>query len=450
MKRTQTLKIMIMLIGMLPSAFIYSQDFDNHNSDIIQLNVNDSHADSGLKMQGDNSFWIMVHDWDGDDLEFKYKHSTHNSDQGSWNSNGRFRMTNSGDFFAIRDLIAGEDIKADRDIRAERHLIADNDVRAEGNLVSKNEIIMEKSGGKIQSKEGEAYINFFDDNLSNNGSIGLKGAINLHNSYFYNSTNTNSGHVWVNDIFRVQIGSAEQIFYAGANHIELNRKITHKSPTQPLLFEHDEIHLLQDNAHGIKIDNEFTRIVGNKKFRVENDLVTNGGLATIGGVSQDNQYLAINDGDGLKVIEDFLVEGATSTLSSPSIRLNGNISNEEANMPVRLDDENGVSIPQGILYVANKIKTKDLDVAPNETVWPDYVFEDNYALKSLEEVKEFINEEGHLPGVPSASTIQSEGYNLPEMNALLMKKIEELTLYILELKQENKAQSERIEALEQH
>ena len=450
MKRTQTLKIMAMLIGMSTCTFTYSQGWADWHTGILQLNSDDDAADSGLKLQGDNSFWFMKHDWYEDDIEFRYKSSTDNRSVGNWNSNWRFQMTKYGDFLSRRDIISREDIKADRDIRAERHLIADDDVRAEGNLVSENEIIMEKSGGKIQSKEGEAYINFFDDNLSNNGSIGLKGAINLHNSYFYNSTNTNSGHVWVNDIFRVQIGSAEQIFYAGANHIELNRKITRKSPTQPLLFEHDEIHLLQDNAHGIKIDNEFTRIVGNKKFRVENDLVTNGGLATIGGVSQDNQYLAINDGDGLKVIEDFLVEGATSTLSSPSIRLNGNISNEEANMPVRLDDENGVSIPQGILYVANKIKTKDLDVAPNETVWPDYVFEDNYALKSLEEVKEFINEEGHLPGVPSASTIQSEGYNLPEMNALLMKKIEELTLYILELKQENKAQSERIEALEQH
>lgn len=65
--------------------------------------------------------------------------------------------------------------------------------------------------------------------------------------------------------------------------------------------------------------------------------------------------------------------------------------------------------------------------------WPDYVFESDYDLRSLKEVKEFIDQEGHLPGVPSAKEVEEKGLEVGEMNKILMEKIEELTLYILDL-----------------
>jgi|GEM_PF-6524375 len=76
-----------------------------------------------------------------------------------------------------------------------------------------------------------------------------------------------------------------------------------------------------------------------------------------------------------------------------------------------------------------------------EANWPDYVFEKDYNLKSLEEVENYIEKEGHLPNVPSAVEIESEGLQLGEMNKILMEKVEELTLYII-------AQEKRIKALE--
>jgi hypothetical protein len=71
-----------------------------------------------------------------------------------------------------------------------------------------------------------------------------------------------------------------------------------------------------------------------------------------------------------------------------------------------------------------------------ETVqeWNDHVFEEGYNLRSLEELSDFILENGHLPEVPSAKSLKKDGYNLVEMDALLLKKIEELTLYLLEQK----------------
>ena len=68
--------------------------------------------------------------------------------------------------------------------------------------------------------------------------------------------------------------------------------------------------------------------------------------------------------------------------------------------------------------------------------WPDYVFAKNYKLRPLSEVEEFINNNKHLPGIPSAKTLEANGLNLGEMQKLQMQKIEELTLYIIELKKE--------------
>ncbi|WP_442845054.1 hypothetical protein [Leeuwenhoekiella sp. H156] len=64
---------------------------------------------------------------------------------------------------------------------------------------------------------------------------------------------------------------------------------------------------------------------------------------------------------------------------------------------------------------------------------PDYVFKSDYKLKSLEEVKKYIEENGHLPEIPSGIELEDKGIAVGEMNMLLLKKIEELTLYQLQL-----------------
>lgn len=70
------------------------------------------------------------------------------------------------------------------------------------------------------------------------------------------------------------------------------------------------------------------------------------------------------------------------------------------------------------------------------TDWADFVFEDTYILPSLEEVEKHIKENGHLKDIPSAADVEDNGIELGEMNKLLLQKIEELTLYIIELNKE--------------
>ena len=72
---------------------------------------------------------------------------------------------------------------------------------------------------------------------------------------------------------------------------------------------------------------------------------------------------------------------------------------------------------------------------------PDYVFEEDYNLRTLEATKAYIEENKHLPEIPSAAEMEANGIDLGDMNMRLLKKIEELTLYQIEL-------LERIEKLE--
>jgi hypothetical protein len=78
---------------------------------------------------------------------------------------------------------------------------------------------------------------------------------------------------------------------------------------------------------------------------------------------------------------------------------------------------------------------------------PDYVFEKSYSLPTLDEVKSYIDENMHLPEVPSAKEMDAKGIDVGEMNMLLLKKVEELTLYVIELKKENDRQQIEIEKL---
>jgi hypothetical protein len=80
--------------------------------------------------------------------------------------------------------------------------------------------------------------------------------------------------------------------------------------------------------------------------------------------------------------------------------------------------------------------------------WPDYVFEKNYELMSLENLATFIQNNKHLPNIPSAAQVEKEGIALGDMSKRLMEKVEELTLYILQLKQENTSLQERLNRIE--
>jgi hypothetical protein len=86
------------------------------------------------------------------------------------------------------------------------------------------------------------------------------------------------------------------------------------------------------------------------------------------------------------------------------------------------------------MYVQGGIRTERIrvDVA-NLNGWADYVFEEGYQLMPTEELEAFIKEHKHLPGVPSAQEVVENGIDLADMNRILLEKIEELTLRVIEL-----------------
>ncbi len=87
--------------------------------------------------------------------------------------------------------------------------------------------------------------------------------------------------------------------------------------------------------------------------------------------------------------------------------------------------------PDYKLLVGGKIIAEGVRVELEEN-WADYVFTPDYSLKPLHEVEQFIKDNGHLPNIPSAATVEEEGLDLGDMVTKQMEKIEELTLYIIE------------------
>lgn len=96
----------------------------------------------------------------------------------------------------------------------------------------------------------------------------------------------------------------------------------------------------------------------------------------------------------------------------------------------------GTIFPDAKLAVKGTIHSQEVKVDMLGSMVPDYVFSNNYQLPTLTEVKTYIDQHKHLPEVPSAKEMEANGVNLGEMNMLLLKKIEELTLYVIELKRE--------------
>jgi len=99
------------------------------------------------------------------------------------------------------------------------------------------------------------------------------------------------------------------------------------------------------------------------------------------------------------------------------------------------------------LAVEGKIGAREIQVT-NVNPWPDYVFAKDYDLPSLSEVEAYIQQNQHLPNVPSAKVVAKEGIELGKMNATLLRKVEELTLYMIQQNKINAQQAQIIEQLQ--
>ena len=140
--------------------------------------------------------------------------------------------------------------------------------------------------------------------------------------------------------------------------------------------------------------------------------------------NEDNLYFQMDKGGHFSFLNGYLTIGGNTV--SPS----GNM--------MEIDGD----VLCSNLSVDNKISCKELETYPAK--WKDEVFKENYNLLSLEEVETFITKNHHLPDIPSEAEVMENGIDLIEMNTLLLQKIEEMTIYIIQIKKEiTKIKAER-------
>ena len=141
----------------------------------------------------------------------------------------------------------------------------------------------------------------------------------------------------------------------------------------------------------------------------------------------------------------------STALTFSTNQLGGNAGDTDLQERMRITPNGNVGIgtdsPKNKLDVAGVIRAEEIKIEARP--WADFVFNDNYKLRSLEEVKAHIEEHKHLPDMPSEATVKEEGtFNLGEMQVKLLQKIEELTLYVIEQNKMIKKQEQRIIELE--
>lgn len=107
----------------------------------------------------------------------------------------------------------------------------------------------------------------------------------------------------------------------------------------------------------------------------------------------------------------------------------------------------GVDAPAEKLCVDGKILAKEIKIKTDVTV-PDYVFDPGYKLPTLSSIEDYVKKHRHLQDIPSAADIEKDGVNLTEMNFALLKKVEELTLHLIEKEKKIENQEKRLEHLE--
>ena len=191
------------------------------------------------------------------------------------------------------------------------------------------------------------------------------------------------------------------------------------------------------------------------------------------------------------VANDFYNNGSNPTWSGTILfhygsSLSGNLYNnikvDKSNLGVLhfQNESNGVIAASGSVYIGAGYNTTatfhannnvaigyEADVIPNYklqvngSLWasnvhtsagdyPDYVFDSTYQLPTLQEVETYIKQNHHLPEVPTEADVKKVGINLGEHQVILLKKVEELTLYAIEQNKKQQEQSEKLQQLEKN
>jgi hypothetical protein len=177
--------------------------------------------------------------------------------------------------------------------------------------------------------------------------------------------------------------------------------------------------------------------LGANKFNIPLTLIKNGDQ-----YGTDNSvFLIKHSGNGSNVFAGvgtdlgiIRIQGFNGTVANKAI-------NSNDNFYVFTNGTVGINtnyVPSGYQLAINGSAIATSMTVKLYASWPDYVFKKDYQLPTLTDVKTYIDQNQHLPEIPSEADVAKNGLNLGEINKLLLKKVEELTLYLIEQNQENK------------
>ena len=161
-------------------------------------------------------------------------------------------------------------------------------------------------------------------------------------------------------------------------------------------------------------------------------------LHVVGGINNDSGILRFSQ-SGMHVIELYPSSDGLRIYDRTAGVYRGMLMSDNGQVGI------GTTNPTYALSVNGTIRCKELIV---DTGWSDFVFEDSYRLPPLTEVEQFIKENQHLPGVPTEAEVKEKGVSVGNISSKLLQKIEELTLYVIDLKKENESFKSQLTAIE--
>lgn len=156
-------------------------------------------------------------------------------------------------------------------------------------------------------------------------------------------------------------------------------------------------------------------------------------------LGDDFAYQLYADGDTskftIRTAASGLTDNAVTWTDGVSVHANGSVS-------IGTTDAYGYK-----LAVAGDVIAETLVVKP-QSEWPDFVFKEGHQLQTIEELENYINKNGCLPGITTANEVAKAGVDVGEMQVRLLQKIEELTLYVIQLKKDNEDLKKRLSQVE--
>ena len=169
-------------------------------------------------------------------------------------------------------------------------------------------------------------------------------------------------------------------------------------------------------------------------------LQNNGGELAVGGrttINKDGEALKLNGNNpGISFFQNGVFKSFINQSNSGLfVGVNGGNLQLDATGQVAI----GNVIPAASAYkltVTGKIICEELKVKLVSSIWPDYVFDKKYKLPTLSYLENFIEKNKHLPNIPSAAEVEKNGIEVGDMQKKMMEKIEELTLYIIDLQKQ--------------